>query len=80
MFACNILAVYNLLSLNWHVSVCLKIYTTVTTTMHRSNKHDEVSKSQEMSRVKAEFNHKSCADRYDFVGNTIHHRYLCTLF
>jgi len=33
-----------------------------------------------MSRVKAEFNHKICAERYDVIGNIRHTRYVCTLF
>jgi len=32
-----------------------------------------------MSLLKAEFNHKSYAERYDVEGNTKHNCYVCTL-
>jgi len=41
MFWCMILAVRNL-SINWHRSFCINIFTTVTTTMLYSNKHAQI--------------------------------------
>jgi len=41
-FRCVFLAVHNPPSLNWHRSVCINIFTTITTTMLRSNKHAQI--------------------------------------
>ena len=39
---CVFLAVHNILSLNWHRSICLNIYITKTTTIHISNKRAQI--------------------------------------